>query len=108
MVLVKNISTGARGAYLGSALIMAEAGQVIEADDFCEEWFEVDGEAEGNALGDLRLAELKALAEAEGVDLAGLTKKADIVSAIELAREAAEDEPEAEQDTVVEPEADAE
>lgn len=90
MALVKNISNGPRGAYLGPALVMAEAGQTIEADDFCEEWFEVDGEAEGDELADMKVADLKALAEAEGADISGLTKKADIVSAIELAREAAE------------------
>ena len=39
MALVKNISTGARGAYSNGVLVMAEVGQVIEADDFCEEWF---------------------------------------------------------------------
>lgn len=39
MAAVKNISQGARGAYLDGALVMAESGQVIEADDFSEEWF---------------------------------------------------------------------
>lgn len=39
MAAVKNISTGARGAYLDGALVMAEAGEVIEADDFAPEWF---------------------------------------------------------------------
>ena len=35
------------------------------------------------------VAELKDLAEAEGIDLGDAAKKADIISAIELAREAA-------------------
>jgi hypothetical protein len=50
MALVKNISTGARGAYADGALVMAEAGQVIEADDFNEEWFaEEKAKAEAKA-----------------------------------------------------------
>lgn len=106
MAAVKNISNGPRGAYFEGVLFMAEVGQVIDADDFCEEWFEVDGEAEGDELADMKVADLKALAEAEGADISGLTKKADIVSAIELAREAAEVEPEVE--TESEPEAEPE
>ena len=39
MAAVKNISTGARGAYAEGVLVMAEVGEVIEADDFSEEWF---------------------------------------------------------------------
>lgn len=40
MASVKNISTGPRGAYLKGQLVMAEVGDVIEADDFADEWFE--------------------------------------------------------------------
>ena len=36
---VTNISNGPRGAYLGGVLVMAEAGETIEADDFADEWF---------------------------------------------------------------------
>lgn len=36
---VKNISTGARGAYAKGVLVMAEPDEVIEADDFAGEWF---------------------------------------------------------------------
>ncbi|WP_303758353.1 hypothetical protein [Sphingobium yanoikuyae] len=36
---VTNISTGPRGAYLDGALVMAQVGETIEADDFAEEWF---------------------------------------------------------------------
>lgn len=44
MAKVKNISAGPRGAYLKGQLIMAEPDETIEADDFCEEWFEkIDG-----------------------------------------------------------------
>lgn len=46
MALVKNISTGPRGAWQGATLVMAERGQVIEADDFEPEWFEEVGKAE--------------------------------------------------------------
>lgn len=34
-----NISNGPRGAYLGGELVIAEAGETIEADDAPEEWF---------------------------------------------------------------------
>ena len=53
MAKVKNISTGPRGAYLGGVLVMAEAGQVIEADDFADEWFKADGESEDGEPGPL-------------------------------------------------------
>lgn len=43
MPKVKNISDGPRGAYLGTALVMAERGEVIEADDFNDEWFAKEG-----------------------------------------------------------------
>lgn len=36
---VTNISNGPRGAYLDGQLIIAEAGEEIEVDDFAEEWF---------------------------------------------------------------------
>lgn len=39
MAKVTNISDGPRGAYLDGVLVMAEIGQVIEADDFNDEWF---------------------------------------------------------------------
>lgn len=39
MTKVRNISNGPRGAYLKGALVMAEVGQVVDADDFAEEWF---------------------------------------------------------------------
>lgn len=95
MAQVKNISNGPRGAYLDGALVIAEVGETIEADDFPDEWFEeigaeeADDEGEGDGLAALKVADLKALAEAEGIDLGDAAKKADIISAIELAREAA-------------------
>lgn len=39
MANVTNISNGPRGAYLKGVLVMAEAGEAIEADDFADEWF---------------------------------------------------------------------
>lgn len=39
MAFVRNISTGPRGAYLDGVLVMAEVNEVVEADDFAEEWF---------------------------------------------------------------------
>ena len=43
MPLGKNTSNGPRGAWRGATLVMAEPGEVIEADDFPEDWFEVVG-----------------------------------------------------------------
>lgn len=51
MPAVRNISNGPRGAYLGSALVMAEVNEVIEADDFAEEWFAIEADqAEADPL----------------------------------------------------------
>lgn len=91
MAQVKNISTGPRGAYLDGVYVEAEVGQVIEADDFAEEWFEAEDEPEAEPETDLTkmtVDELKAFAEANEIDLGDATKKADILSAIELAVEA--------------------
>ena len=46
MAHIRNISNGPRGAYLGTTLVMADPNEVIEADDFAEEWFEEVEEAE--------------------------------------------------------------
>jgi hypothetical protein len=90
MAMVKNISNGPRGAYLEGELRFAKVGEVIEADDFPEDWFEeVAGESEPEGLAALKVADLKALAEAEGIDLGDAVKKADIIAAIELGREEA-------------------
>jgi hypothetical protein len=45
MAKIKNISTGARGAWAGSALVMVEPGATAEGDftDVNPEWFEGDG-----------------------------------------------------------------
>ena len=44
MVLVSNKSNGPRGAYLKGVAVMANVGEVIEADDFSDEWFLVKGD----------------------------------------------------------------
>lgn len=44
----------------------------------------------GDGLDDMKPAELKALAEERGVDLTGLTRKADIIAAIRAAAPAEE------------------
>lgn len=43
MARVTNVSTGPRGAYLKGALVWAEPGEEIEADDYSEEWFAKSG-----------------------------------------------------------------
>lgn len=43
MARVTNISTGPRGAYLKGALVWAEPGEEIEADDYSDEWFAKSG-----------------------------------------------------------------
>jgi hypothetical protein len=88
---ITNISDGPRGFYSGGALIMLEKGESVEAEadagTFETGYFEgSDGEG---GLDSLTVADLKALAEAEEIDLGDATKKADIIAAIELAREAA-------------------
>ena len=60
---VRNISEGPRGAYLKGKLFMAEPGEEIEADDFCEEWFE-KAEPKAKAKAEAK-AEPKAKAETE-------------------------------------------
>ncbi|WP_439538688.1 hypothetical protein [Sphingomonas sp.] len=103
MATIKNISTGPRGAYAAGVLVMAEAGQIIEADDYAEEWFvptkaQLDHDGDGNPGGSKphnppgltgkTKAQLVEIAEAEGVELEDDMTVADIRSAIELKREA--------------------
>lgn len=46
MLKLRNVANGLRGAWQGAALVIAAPGEVIEADDFAPEWFEVvEGEA---------------------------------------------------------------
>jgi hypothetical protein len=64
MVKIRNISTGPRGAWQGATLVMAEPGEVIEADDFEPEWFE-EIEAKAPAKGKAKAAPVKPEAEPE-------------------------------------------
>lgn len=43
MPKLRNKAPGPRGAWQGTILVMAEPGEMIEADDFEPEWFEVVG-----------------------------------------------------------------
>lgn len=90
MTLILNTSNGPRGAYVGGNLVMVEPGATIEADDFCEEWFEELDEND-DGLSKLSVAKLKDLAADEKIDLGDATKKADIIAAIQLGREAKQD-----------------
>lgn len=70
MGTIRNISTGARGAYIGSALVMVEPGQTAEGDftDVNDEWFEGGDAAEPGPL-DLSVGDLAVhLATVENVD----------------------------------------
>ncbi len=94
MTKVVNISSGPRGIRtVDRGLVMIEAGASDDlnlADGEASEdseWFAFD--APEKVLADHTVPELKAIAAAEGVDLGDATKKADIISAIELAREEA-------------------
>ena len=102
MQAIRNISTGPRGAYTATGeLVMVEPGRVAVGDfaDVNPEWFADEGggviiaapteSADRPALSGKTKAELIAIAEAEGVEIEAGARVADIVAAIELAREAA-------------------
>lgn len=94
-VIVRNVSKGpkvlnsrpagllAAGDSTDTPVTMTEAEYEIAKGTG---WFEFDGASE-EGLSGMTVPELKALAEAESIDLGDATKKADIISAIELARE---------------------
>lgn len=90
MSIFKNTSKGLRGVLLASGeRIWIEAGEIasIEAEAIAVlpgDIEEVDG---GDTLAGKTVKELKAMAEAEGIDLGDASNKADIIAAIELARE---------------------
>ena len=70
MAIIRNISTGARGAYIGTALVMVEPGASAEGDftDVNPEWFEGADAAEPGPL-DGSVDELTAhLATVDDVD----------------------------------------
>lgn len=93
MPKVTNISTGPRGAYLKGALIMAEPGESIEADDYAKEWFKGSsksaddaGEGADKPLAKMNKTELLEAAKAEGVEVEEGATKSQIVAAIEAKR----------------------
>lgn len=93
MARVKNISAGPRGIWSTSGLVMIDAGKSATVElapgDHATDYFEIDGGEAGAepGLSDHTVAELTAIAAAEEIDLGDATKKADIIAAIELARE---------------------
>jgi hypothetical protein len=96
MAKVKNISNGPRGAYNDGVLVMAEPGQVIQADDYADEWFKKasgkaadDDDGGEKALAKMNKTELLAVAKDAGVEVEDGATNAQIVEAIEKAREAA-------------------
>lgn len=94
--IIKNVSDGPKivnallpfilkaGESTGEPVEISEAELAVIAEG---DWFEVDGE-EGDDLSKLSVAKLKELAAEEQIDLGDATKKADIIAAIELGREA--------------------
>lgn len=95
MTTFTNITKGPKGVNAKTGLVMIDPGKtsadldVEEAELTSAEntgWFEID--AAPKALKDHTVAELRAIAEADQIDLGDAEKKADIVAAIELAREA--------------------
>lgn len=79
MTKVTNISKGARGAYNGGVLVMAEPGQAIEADDYVDEWFSAGG------IDSLNKTELRALMDERGIAYETDDNKADLLRKIEEA-----------------------
>ncbi|MFN3836776.1 MAG: hypothetical protein ACK4MI_03590 [Brevundimonas sp.] len=101
MAKFTNYTSGPKGVHTTKGLVYVEAGKSAELDVTEGEaaaakatgWFskpkvdDDDGD-DDKPLGELTVAKLRALAEAEAIDLGDATKKDDIVAAIELAREA--------------------
>lgn len=95
-----NHTSGPKGLNTVNGLVYVEAGETVDVEISEAEaksakrtgWFSrpkaVDDDDGPKELGDMTVNELKAVAEAEEIDLGDATKKADIVAAIELAREA--------------------
>lgn len=95
-----NYTSGPKGVHTTKGLVYIEPGKSAELDVTEAElasakatgWFSRPKAADDDddapkELAHMTVAELRALAEAEGIDLGDAAKKADIVAAIELARE---------------------
>lgn len=96
----KNISTGIRGFNAVAGLVEIAPGQTAKDIDVTDAevassartgWFEIDGSTDAPDADDLEttVPKLRAIADAEEVDLSGLTAKADIQAAIRAKRAAA-------------------
>lgn len=103
MAKLTNYTSGPKGVHTEDrGLVYIDAGKSLDVEISDGElaaakktgWFsrpkvEDEGDNDGpKGLNDLTVPELKALAEAETIDLGDAAKKADIIAAIELAREA--------------------
>lgn len=92
---ITNTSRANQGIYTDEGLVHLEAGEtraLTIAPDYVDRvkalpFLTVEGDGD-KALADHTVAELNAIATAEEIDLGDATKKADIIAAIELAREA--------------------
>lgn len=91
MAQYTNNGAGMRGIVTKSGeTVWAEPGETIEvadADKVPEDFEGGDGD-DAPSLSKMTVDELKAFAEANNIDLGDASKKADIISAIELAAEA--------------------
>ena len=96
MTKLTNITKGPKGVHAVSGFVSIDAGKTSDDLELSEGelasaestgYFTFDGQTE-EGLNANTVAELKAIAEAEEIDLGDATKKADIIAAIELAREA--------------------
>lgn len=100
MAKLKNYTSGPKGVHTVGGLVYIDAGRTSDDLDISEGelkaakatgWFtrpKGDDEDEADeGLNGNTVAELKAIAENEQIELGDVTKKADIIAAIELARE---------------------
>lgn len=100
MAKFTNTTSGPKGVYATTGLVYVGAGQTSDDLEVSEGelksakstgWFTIEGEAADDGdkgLAGLKVDDLKALALAEEIDLGDAKSKADIIAAIELAREA--------------------
>jgi hypothetical protein len=98
MTKFTNNTGGPKGVYTLTGLVYVNAGSTSDDLEVSEGelksakstgWFTIEGQADDGEKGldALTLPDLKKIAEDEKVELGDATKKADIIAAIELARE---------------------
>lgn len=97
MTKFTNTTRGPKGVNTKTGLVYVDPGATsgdldVEDGELASAeatgWFDIDGDDDDKGLAGMTVPDLKALAEAEEIDLGDNTKKADIIAAIELAREA--------------------